>query len=59
MRLRLVHQLDRLEAGAPPDNHVDPSRLSHADGLLLREALRTVARVQGELRERYRTHLLT
>jgi CBS domain-containing protein len=59
MRLRLVHQLERLDAGEPPDNDVDPSRLSRADGLLLREALRTVTRVQAELRERYRTHLLT
>lgn len=59
MRLRLVHQLACLDAGAPPDNHVDPSRLSRADALLLREALRTVTRVQGELRERYRTGLLT
>lgn len=58
MRLRLVHQLERLEAGEPPDNHVDPRRLSRADRLLLREALRTVTRVQAELRERYRTSLL-
>ena len=58
MRLRLVHQLARLDAGEQPDNDVDPSRLSRADELLLREALRTVTRVQAELRERYRTGLL-
>lgn len=58
MRLRLVHQLGRLDAGELPDNDVDPTRLSRADGLLLRDALRTVTRVQAELRERYRTSLL-
>jgi CBS domain-containing protein len=57
-RLRLVHQLGCLERGEPADNRIDPKRLSHADALLLREALRTVARVQAGLRERYATDLL-
>jgi CBS domain-containing protein len=55
MRLRLAHQLVRIEAGEAPDNRVDPSRLSHADALLLRDALKTVARVQDGLRERFLT----
>lgn len=57
-RLRLVHQLACIERGEPPDNRIDPRRLSHADALLLREALHTVARAQAELRERYATDLL-
>jgi CBS domain-containing protein len=57
-RLRLAHQLARLERGEPVDNRIDPKRLSHADALLLRDALSTVARVQGELRVRYATDLL-
>jgi CBS domain-containing protein len=58
MGLRLAHQLEQVDAGVAPDNRVDPRRLSHADELLLREAMRTVGRVQGELRERFATDLL-
>jgi CBS domain-containing protein len=55
MRLRLTHQLARVEATETPDNHVDPARLSHAEALLLRDALKTVARVQDGLRARFLT----
>jgi len=53
MRLRLVHQLEQLARGQPPDNRIVPARLSRADGLLLRDALRTVAEVQQTVRGRY------
>jgi CBS domain-containing protein len=55
LRLRLVHQLACLREGRPPDNRVDIQRLSHRDGVLLREALKTTGRVQGMLRERFAT----
>jgi CBS domain-containing protein len=55
MRLRLVHQLERIAAGEPPDNHVLPARLSHADGVLLLDALKTVSKLQAKLRERFAT----
>jgi signal-transduction protein with cAMP-binding, CBS, and nucleotidyltransferase domain len=58
MRLRLVHQLERLAAGAPADNDVVYQRLSRADALLFRDALRTVERVQAGIRERFATDLL-
>jgi CBS domain-containing protein len=58
LRLRLVHQLGQLDAGSAPDNRVEYRRLSRADALLLREALRTVRRVQAGLRQRFRTDLL-
>jgi CBS domain-containing protein len=58
LRLRLVHQLERLAAGEAADNFVDPERLSHHDGLLLKDALKTVARVQHGLRERYATDFI-
>jgi CBS domain-containing protein len=58
MRLRLVHQLGQLERGEPPDNYLQPDRLSRADGLLLRDALRTVGRVQAGIRERFATDAL-
>jgi CBS domain-containing protein len=58
VRLRLVHQLEQLAAGAPPDNYVVPSRLSRADALLFRDALKTVERVQAGIRARFATDLL-
>ena len=58
LRLRLVHQLEQAARGEPVDNHVDPARLSRADALLFRDALRTVARVQAGLAERFATDLV-
>jgi CBS domain-containing protein len=58
VRLRLVHQLARVAAGEAPDNHLDPARLSHADALLFRDALKTVERVQAALRARFSTDRL-
>jgi CBS domain-containing protein len=58
LRLRLRHQLDRLAAGQAADNDLDPGGLSHADALLLRDALHTVRHVQGRLRERFATDFL-
>lgn len=55
VRLRLVHQLEQLAAGATPDNRVSPARLSRADALLLRDALATVERVQAGLGDRFAT----
>lgn len=53
LHLRLVHQLGQLAAGEPPDNHVDPERLSRRDALLLRDAFKTIGRVQAGLRDRF------
>jgi len=55
VRLRLLHQLACLREGRPPDNYVDPHRLSHRDQLLLRDALKTAGHVQAMLRERFAT----
>jgi CBS domain-containing protein len=57
-RLRLVHQLGCLERCEPADNRINPGRLSRAEMVLLRDALRTVTHVQAGLRERYATDLL-
>jgi CBS domain-containing protein len=53
MRLRLVHQLALVERGAVPDNWIEPTHLSRAEMVLLREALRTVERVKARVRKRY------
>jgi CBS domain-containing protein len=58
LRLRLVHQLDQLDRGEPPDNRVRVDELSRADGLLLRDALRVVADVKRSLKDRYGTDLI-
>jgi CBS domain-containing protein len=58
MRIRLLHQLEQLAAGVPVDNHVDTGRLSHADALLFKDALKTVSRVQAQVRERFATDLV-
>jgi CBS domain-containing protein len=58
LRLRLVHQLAQLDRGMAPDNVITSRNLSRGDGLLLREAFRTVKLVQGGLRGRFRTDLL-
>lgn len=53
MRLRLVHQLDQLARGQTPDNRIVPARLSRADALLFRDALRVIGAVQQTVRGRY------
>jgi CBS domain-containing protein len=52
-RLRLLHQVARLEAGLPPDNFVDPYAFGKMDRLLLREAFRTLAWLQRLLADRF------
>ena len=58
MRLRLVHQLERVAAGGEADNYIDPRSLSRSDSLLLRDAQKTVERVQAGLRMRFLTDRL-
>jgi CBS domain-containing protein len=55
MRLRLTHQMGRVESGMPPDNHIDPRALSKVDRLLLREVFRTLAWLQAMLADRFQT----
>ena len=55
MRLRLIHQLERLATGAPADNRIIAASLSRADTLLFRDALAVVERVQAGLRTRFAT----
>jgi len=57
-RLRLAHQLRCLDDGVFPDNFLDPRRLSHGDGLLLKDAFRTVAWVQRFVEDRFQTDTL-
>ena len=47
-----------LDEGVAPDNFLDPRRLSRGDGLLLKDALRTVAWVQRFVEDRFQTDTL-
>lgn len=47
--LRLEHQVRQLEAGVPPDNHLDPKTLNPLTRRYLRDAFRAVASVQKTL----------
>jgi len=47
--LRLEHQVRQLEAGIPPDNHLDPKTLNPLARSYLRDAFRAVASVQKAL----------
>jgi CBS domain-containing protein len=47
--LRLEHQVRQLEAGAPPDDHLDPKLLNPLTRRYLRDAFRAVASVQKGL----------
>ncbi len=47
--LRLEHQVRQLQAGQPPDDHLDPSTLDALTRAFLRDAFRAVARVQRAL----------
>lgn len=56
--LRLRHQFERLGAGQPPDNLVDPRALSQSDQRRLKDAFRAIRRLQGKLQDRYLTEAL-
>jgi CBS domain-containing protein len=47
--LRLEHQVRQLEAGVPPDDHIDPKLLNPLTRRYLRDAFRAVASVQKAL----------
>ena len=57
--LRLRHQLERLAAGEPPDNFVDPRALTRGDQRRLRDAFSAIRRLQGKIEDRYFTEALS
>jgi CBS domain-containing protein len=56
--LRLRHQLARIAEGKPPDNFIDPQTLGRNDQRRLRDAFRTIRRLQGKVELRYLTEAL-
>jgi len=57
--LRLEHQLQQLRAEQPLNNYVNPGNLTQLQRSLLKEAFRTITRVQSAISDRFRTSLWT
>lgn len=57
LQLRLVHQLEQVEAGLPPDNHIAPAELSELERQTLKEAFGVINRLQAFLRDLFRLQL--
>ncbi len=47
--LRIHHQVEQMEAGAPPDNFINPSSLSNLEKRMLKESFQVISRVQDGL----------
>jgi CBS domain-containing protein len=58
LRVRLDHQVEAVAAGVAPDNDIAPDRLARVDRLVLKEAFRTVARLQRALADRFQVALV-
>lgn len=54
MQLRLVHQLQMMEAGNKPDNYIDPAELSDLEKQTLKEAFAVISRLQGYIKSEMR-----
>jgi len=50
MQLRLIHQLNQIEEGILPDNHIDPGGLSDLEKRMLRDSFEVIERLQGVLK---------
>lgn len=49
MQFRLLHQLQQIEAGVPPDNYINPAELSDLERRMLKECFRVIERLQSIL----------
>jgi len=54
---RLMHQLEQMEQGVPPDNRLDPGTLSALEKRTLREAFGVITPLHGVLREVFRLNM--
>jgi CBS domain-containing protein len=54
MQLRLVHQLQMMEADKKPDNYIDPAELSDLEKQTLKEAFAVISRLQGYIKSEMR-----
>ncbi len=57
MQLRLVHQLEMVERGETPNNHIAPHKLSELERKTLKEAFALIVRIQAYLKEFFRLNI--
>ncbi len=50
MQLRLIHQLNQIESGILPDNHIDPAELSDLEKRMLRDSFEVIERLHSVLK---------
>lgn len=53
MQFRLIHQLQQIEDGIPPDNYINPAELSDLERRMLKECFRVIERLQSILELHY------
>lgn len=51
--LRIHHQVEQMERGLPPDNFVNPSKLSNLEKRILKESFQVVSKVQDGIIDQY------
>lgn len=54
MQLRLVHQLQMIEANQPPNNYIDPAELSYLEKQTLKEAFAVIGHIQEYAKAEFR-----
>lgn len=57
LQLRLVHQLESVEGGESPNNHIDPRKLSELEKKTLKEAFALIGNVQSFLKDLFRLNI--
>jgi CBS domain-containing protein len=57
LQVKLSHQLAQVEQGRPPDNFIDPGRLSDLDKSTLRQAFGVIGSMQTFLKDMFRLNL--
>jgi len=57
LHARLMHQLEQMEQGRTPDNHIEPGTLSALEKRTLREAFGVTSALHGVLREVFRLNM--
>ncbi len=55
--LRLKGQIEKLREGKPPDNYINPEKLSKLERDLLKDTLKIVEEFQGFIERRYTAHI--
>ncbi|WP_446009777.1 DUF294 nucleotidyltransferase-like domain-containing protein [Candidatus Electrothrix sp.] len=55
MQLRIIHQLNQIEADKQPDNHIAPDELSELEKRMLRDAFEVIDRLHSVLKTMFPT----